>query len=92
MYYNGSDEAMTTNKNMMSLRLPEETKVRLELLADATDRSKSTLVIEAIDSYLETQSWQVTAIQEGLKQLDNGEFVAFDDVKAKWLSKKANGK
>ena len=80
---------MATNKNMMSLRLPEETKTRLELLADATDRTKSTLVLEAIDNYLDVQSWQITAIQEGIKQLDNGEFVAFEDVKAKWLNKKA---
>jgi len=83
---------MATNKNMMSLRLPEETKTRLELLADATDRTKSTLVLEAIDNYLDVQSWQITAIQEGIKQLDNGEFVAFEDVKAKWLSKKENNK
>jgi len=80
---------MATNKNMMSLRLPEETKTKLELLADATDRTKSTLVLEAIDNYLDVQSWQIAAIQEGIKQLDNGEFVAFEDVKAKWLNKKA---
>jgi predicted transcriptional regulator len=81
---------MAINKNMMSLRLPEETKTKLELLAEATDRNKSTLVLEAIDNYLDTQSWQISAIQDGIKQLDNGEFIAFDDVKAKWLNKKAD--
>lgn len=81
---------MAINKNMMSLRLPEETKTKLELLAEATDRNKSTLVLEAIDNYLDTQSWQISAIQEGIKQLDNGEFVAFDDVKTKWMNKKAD--
>ncbi|MEI8389815.1 MAG: ribbon-helix-helix protein, CopG family [bacterium] len=81
---------MAINKNMMSLRLPEETKTKLELLAEATDRNKSTLVLEAIDNYLDTQSWQISAIQEGIKQLDNGEYVAFDDVKAKWVNKKAD--
>lgn len=80
---------MATNKNMMSLRLPEETKIKLELLADATDRNKSTLVLEAIDNYLDTQSWQIAAIQEGVKQADNGEFISFEDVKSKWLNKKA---
>jgi len=81
---------MAINKNMMSLRLPEETKTKLELLAEATDRNKSTLVLEAIDNYLDTQSWQISAIEEGIKQLDNGEFVAFDDIKAKWINKKAH--
>ena len=80
---------MATNKNMISLRLPEETKTKLELLADATDRNKSTLVLEAIDNYLDIQSWQIAAIQEGLKQADNGEFISYENVKAKWLNKKA---
>ncbi|MEI8390388.1 MAG: ribbon-helix-helix protein, CopG family [bacterium] len=80
---------MAINKNMMSLRLPEETKTKLELLADATDRNKSTLVLEAIDNYLEVQSWQIAAIQEGIRQADNGEFVSHTEIKSKWLKKKA---
>ncbi|MEI8390555.1 MAG: ribbon-helix-helix protein, CopG family [bacterium] len=80
---------MATNKNMISLRLPEETKTKLELLADATDRNKSTLVLEAIDNYIDIQSWQIAAIQEGIKQADNGEFIPYEDIKAKWLNKKA---
>lgn len=80
---------MATNKNMMSLRLPQETKTKLELLAEATDRNKSTLVLEAIDNYLDEQSWQIAAIQEGIKQLDNGEFITHEEIKAKWLNKKA---
>ena len=79
---------MATNKNMMSLRLPEETKTKLELLAAATDRTKSTLVIEAIDNYIDTQSWQISAIQEGIRQADAGEFITHEEIKAKWLKKK----
>ena len=82
---------MATNKNMMSLRLPEETKAKLELLANATDRTKSTLVIEAIDNYLDTQSWQISAIQEGLSQADAGDFITHEEIKAKWLKKKSVG-
>lgn len=81
---------MSSNKGTMSLRLPCELKNKLELLAEATGRNKSALAIEALDKYIETESWQIKAIQDGLKQANEGKFTSHEDVKAKWL-KKAQG-
>lgn len=78
---------MSSNKETMSLRLPAELKNKLELLAEATGRNKSVLAIEALDKYLEAESWQIKEIQEGLKQANEGMFISHEDVKAKWQKK-----
>lgn len=66
----------------VSTRLDEKTVKRLEALAEATDRSKSYLVGEAIRSYLDEQSWQVEAIREGVAQADADKFADPDEVEA----------
>lgn len=67
-----------------SLRLPKETKSRLEELAHATGRTKAFLAIDAIEKYLDIEAWQISAIQDGIKDIDNGESVSMEDVKKDW--------
>lgn len=67
-----------------SLRLPKETKSRLEELAHATGRTKAFLAIDAIEKYLDIEAWQISAIQDGIKDIDNGESVSIEDVKKDW--------
>jgi len=69
----------------LSLRISEQKAREIETLAKATDRSKSWLLEQALDAYLETQSWQVARIERGLAELDRGEGVAHEGV-AEWLS------
>ncbi len=71
----------------MTVRLEDEVKNRLEVLADATQRSKSFLAAEAIRLYVETNEWQVAEIQAGLSEADAGDFASDKDVAAlarKW--------
>ena len=68
----------------MSIRLPLELKQSLENLAHATKRSKSFCTVEAISEYLARESWQIEAIQEGIKDADNGKLVDHKDVKS-WV-------
>lgn len=68
----------------ISLRISKESKEKLELLAKSTGRSKNFLAQDAIDKYLELESWQISAIQEGIKQINDGQFVSIDDVKKDW--------
>jgi len=70
-----------------SLRISKDTKDRLEKLAQATGRSKAFVAIEAIEKYCEMESWQISAIQKGLKQAEDGEFVTHEAIKANWESK-----
>ena len=66
--------------NTVSARLDPETAKKLELLVKATARSKSFLVAEAIETYVEDQAWQIGAIKEGIKEADSGKFATDRDV------------
>ena len=67
-----------------SLRLPKEMKDRLQELADATGRTKAYLAQDAIERYLELESWQIQAIQEGIKAIDEGNIIPLENIKEEW--------
>ena len=67
--------------NTVSARLDPETAKKLELLAKATARSRSFLVAEAIETYVEDQAWQIGAIKEGIKDAEKGKFATDREVK-----------
>ncbi len=69
----------------LSVRISEEKAREIETLAKATDRSKSWLLEQALDAYLETQSWQVARIERGLAEIDRGDGVPHEEV-AEWIS------
>ena len=62
----------------------KDTKTRLEELAQATGRTKAFLANDAIEKYLETEAWQISAIQAGLKDVDNNNVVNYEEIKKKW--------
>jgi predicted transcriptional regulator len=71
----------------MTIRLPSGVLSRLEKLAGATGRTKSFLAVEAIQSYLELEAWQVEEIKKGIAEADTGDFASdaeVDAVLAKW--------
>lgn len=63
-------------------RIDEETLTRLDLLAEATARSRSWLVAEAIRRYVAEESWQIAAIEEGVRQAEAGDFATEEEVRA----------
>ena len=65
----------------VSARLNPATAKKLELLVKATARSRSYLVAEAIESYVEDQAWQIAAIKEGIKEADSGKFATERQVR-----------
>ncbi len=67
-----------------SMRLSKETKQKLEELAKATGRSKAFIAVEAIEKYCDLESWQIMAIQRGIKDMDEGRFVTLEEVKNEW--------
>lgn len=70
----------------LSVRIPVEVREQLEELSTATGRTKSFLAAEAIESYVEVQSWQVTGIKKAVKKADskNTHFVDHNKVVA-WV-------
>ena len=65
----------------VSAKLDPKVAKKLELLVKATDRSKSYLVAEAIETYVEAQAWQIEAIKEGIKEADKEIFATERQVK-----------
>ena len=70
--------------DQFSLRLPKDTKNRLEELAKATGRTKAYLAIDAIEKYLDIEAWQIAAIQQSLRDVDNNGTVSIEEVKKDW--------
>lgn len=69
----------------LTVRLTPKLKQRLERLSKATKRSKSFLTMNAIESFVDLNEWQVKAINEGIKSADAGRVVEHDKVDA-WLA------
>lgn len=65
----------------VSAKLNPKIAKKLELLVKATARSRSYLVAEAIETYIEDQAWQIEAIEEGIKEADKGKFATENQVK-----------
>ncbi len=71
----------------MTIRLDDDVRHRLEDLADATKRSKSVLVAEAIRAYVDDNEWQIGEVQSALREADAGDFASEKKVAAvarKW--------
>jgi len=72
----------------MTIRLEGEMKDLLDLLAEATQRSKSFLAAEAVRSFLDANEWQVAEIQAALREAEAGDFASDLEVAAigkKWI-------
>jgi predicted transcriptional regulator len=65
----------------ISTRIDSKIAKKLEVLSKTTKRSKSFLAAEAIEKYIDDQSWQIEAIQKGIKEADMGNFASESDVK-----------
>ena len=72
---------MATPSSLISVRVPTDVAHRLEKLSQTVDRSKSYLAAEAIEEYLDLHEWQVQAIQNGLREVQQEDVVNFVDVK-----------
>lgn len=71
----------------LSVRIPPEMREQLEELADATGRTKSFLAAEAIEHYLQIQSWQTKAIKDAVVKANSGQatFYSHEEI-SNWLN------
>lgn len=73
------------SQNVISLRIPDSVKDRLDRLSASSKRSRSFLAAEALNEYLERHEWQVAAIDEAVQDADKGAFVSHEAV-SEWLN------
>jgi predicted transcriptional regulator len=70
-----------------TVRVADTTLARLDDLAKATGRSRSFVIQEALDRYLEHESWFVAEVQAGLREAEAGDFASESELaafKARW--------
>jgi predicted transcriptional regulator len=75
--------SMTT----VSTRIDQEISSKLDMLAKTTDRSRSWLLADALRRYIDEESWQISAIEEGVREANAGNFASQSEVKgtfARW--------
>lgn len=68
----------------VTVRVPKKLKSRLAKLALATERSSSWLAARALESYVDSQEWQIAAIRRGKRDVRAGRTVSHSKV-TKWL-------
>lgn len=68
--------------DVVSVRLSEADKARLDELASQTGSSRSSLVAEAVRGYLDVNQYQINLIKERLVLADQGAFASQERVKA----------
>ncbi|WP_324780302.1 CopG family ribbon-helix-helix protein [Thiobacillus sedimenti] len=65
---------------VLTLRVPEEIKAKLDKLAQATHRSRSFLAEEAIARYIDLEAWQIGEIEQAIREADNGDFASASEL------------
>ena len=66
----------------INVRLPEALYNQIEELAKVTARTKSFLAIEALTNYVQSESWQISDVHEGIQEADTGKLATDKQVKA----------
>ena len=70
--------------SVLSIRIPADTKRRLEVIARRSRRSRSFIAAEAVEAYVAGEEWQLGEIEAGLDDLERGRSVSHERV-AGWL-------
>ncbi len=61
-----------------SIRLDDEKLARIDRLAAAIDRSRSWVMNQAIEQYLDHEEWFAEAVAEGAEAANHGDLVSHD--------------
>jgi len=77
----------TKNDKMLNVRIKQELRDKLNALAEATGRTQTYIVEEALESFYDLHAWQIAAIEEGIRAVDEGDVTSHEDVKSYWESK-----
>jgi predicted transcriptional regulator len=65
----------------LTLRLAPKLKKQLDQLAEATQRSRSFLIAEAVQEYVTLNQWQIAETHKALAEADRGDFASDEEVK-----------
>jgi len=69
-----------SNEKTISFRAVAETIDKLDSLAAAQDRSRSYLINDAINNYIELHAYQDALVRKGIEEMRRGRIVSHDEV------------
>jgi predicted transcriptional regulator len=75
---------LQTPTQTISTRFGPDTLARLDEVATLQKRSRSDIIKEAVDGYLEAVTWLEAEVKKGIEDLKNGRSVSHKDVKEKF--------
>jgi len=85
--YTLSDEDVTMASPVLSFRVEDELVEKLDRLSQATDRDRQYHLKRALARYVESESWHMNAIAEGIADADAGNLTDLKAIKAKWVNR-----
>ena len=71
---------MADDSVMFSARVPVDLAARFDAVAQRMDRSRSWLMIKALEALVEAEERRQAEVAEGFAQLDRGEGVDWDEA------------
>ncbi len=73
----------------MTVRMTQETKNKLNQLAEATNRTKSYLLDQAINDYLSNHEWQILETKKAVNIANSpqAEWIDHESLKGRWMNK-----
>jgi predicted transcriptional regulator len=66
--------------NALTVELDGATLNALDRLAQRTERSRNSLIAEAVQDFVEVNAWQLQKIESGLAAANRGEFASEAEV------------
>ncbi|MBA3448522.1 MAG: CopG family transcriptional regulator [Pseudaminobacter sp.] len=76
---------MSGDSSTFSVRLPNDLRTEVDQFATLTKRSRSFVVKEAVEAYMQEQRDYLAAIDEAIEEADKGVFISGDAVD-RWLA------
>jgi len=76
-------------EKVTTIRMGSGTLKRIDGVARAMNRSRTWVVNQAIEHYLDYEEWFVGAVETGLKDVKSGRLVEHKAVLEKWERKRA---
>lgn len=73
--------------HVVTIRISDESKERLERLCQLTRSSKSSIAGDAIDEYLAGKLWMMEALEEGIEDRKQGRLVKHESILEHWEAK-----
>lgn len=67
-----------------TIRINEDTLGRVDGLANTLSRTRSWVIKQAIEQFLDYEEWFVQEVKDGLKEIERGDIATNDEVTAKF--------